>query len=53
MPAAPPARPKKSTFRKIFGTPSYDTLMERGDQYEHFAEKIIKKYHFLAKLEKI
>ena len=25
--------------------------LERGDQCEHFGEKIIKKYQFLAKLE--
>ena len=48
-PAAAP--PKKSTFWKIIRIPSYDTSLERGDQYEHFGEKIIKKYQFLAKLE--
>ena len=32
------------------GKPSY--MLERGDQCEHFGEKNIKKYQFLAKLEK-
>ena len=37
---------EKIKILKIIQTPSCDTSMERGDQFEHFGSKIIQKYHF-------
>ena len=42
---------EKIIFWNFNQTPSYDTFLETRDLYEYFAEKIIEKYTFLAKLE--
>ena len=37
---------KKIKFSIFTGIPSCDTFMFKGDKYEYFSEKIIKKIHF-------
>ena len=37
---------KKIKFSIFTGIPSCDTSMFKGDKYEYFSEKIIKKYCF-------